>query len=199
MLKKSGMPDNTSIDSLLAAWTAGDEKARDRLFTLMYDELYEIARRQRQRWNGHHTMNTTALVHGLYEKLARQRTTHIEDRRHFHRLAGTAIRHILVDYAKRKARQKRAQDADKLPLHELDAYLPAGGVAEELIDIDRALIVLEELDVRMARVVEMHFFAGLTYQEIGDALGCSKKTVYRDWQKARAILHRELRGVPEPN
>jgi len=189
------MAADAPITELLVGWKAGNEAARDQVFTLLYEEIRTIARQQRRRWNGNHTMNTTALVHGLYEKLAKQGRVQVADRHHFYRLTGQVIRHILVDYAKKKTRQKRASDAEKAPIHELDGVLQIDAQAEELIDIDRALAKLGVIDKRMAQVVEMHFFAGFTYQEIGDVLDLSKKTVHRDWTKARAILHRELRGA----
>jgi RNA polymerase sigma factor (TIGR02999 family) len=160
----------------------------------MYDEIRDLARHPRRNWNGNHTVNTTALVHDVYEKLANQSRLRAEDRTHFMRLISQAMRHILVDYAKKKNRQKRLSDNDKAPLHDLEDLLPVDTQADELIDIDQALMKLEAMDKRLATVVEMHFFAGFTYQEIGDALGLSKQTIFRDWKKARAILHRELRG-----
>jgi RNA polymerase sigma factor (TIGR02999 family) len=187
------MSIDAPITEYLSDWESGDKKARDRIFSLMYDEIRDIARHQRRQWNGNHTVNTTALVHDVYEKLAKQSRLRAEDRTHFMRLISKAMRHILIDYAKKKSRQKRLQDKDKAPLHDLQDFLPVDTQADELIDIDRALEKLEEMDERLATVVEMHFFAGYTYQEIGDALGLSKQTISRDWKKARAILHRELR------
>jgi RNA polymerase sigma factor (TIGR02999 family) len=188
------MPTDAPITEYLSDWESGDKAARDRIFSLMYDEIRDLARHQRRNWNGNHTVNTTALVHDVYEKLANQSRLRAEDRTHFMRLISQAMRHILVDYAKKKNRQKRLSDNDKAPLHDLEDLLPVDTQADELIDIDQALMKLEAMDKRLATVVEMHFFAGFTYQEIGDALGLSKQTIFRDWKKARAILHRELRG-----
>lgn len=188
------MDANVPITDLLSKWNAGDERARDELFSRMYEQLREIAKWQRRKWCGNHTMNTTALVHELYEKLVRQPGAEIEDRTHFNRLAGQAMRHILVDYAKKKARQKRASDAEKVALDDVEPVLLTSDQIELLLDVDQALETLDSVHDRMTRVVEMHFYAGLTYQEIGDALGVSKKTVFRDWTKARAILHRQFRS-----
>jgi RNA polymerase sigma factor (TIGR02999 family) len=191
------MDDHVPVTDLLARWNDGDVSARDELFARMYQELREIAEWQRRRWGGNHTMNTTALVHELYEKLAGQAEVDIEDRTHFNRLAGRAMRHILVDYAKKKSRKKRASDNEKVSLDDADTGLLSTNQLDLILDVNQALYMLESLDDRMTRVVEMHFFAGLTYQEIGDALGISKRSVSRDWTKARALLRRQFREASD--
>jgi RNA polymerase sigma factor (TIGR02999 family) len=188
------MATDAPVTELLVDWQAGNEAARDKLFSVFYEEIREVARQQRHRWRGNQTMDTVALVHGLYEKLAKRSRIEASDRTHFQRLASQAIRHILVDYAKKKSRQKRASDQEKVAIEDVQHALPIEAQADELIDLDDALTKLEKIDERMAQVVEMRFFAGLGWEEIGEVLGISGRTARRDWNKARAFLRRALRN-----
>ena len=180
------MEESGEITALLAALREGDRAALDRLFPLVYDELRERARhRLRSRRDGE-TLSTTALVHEAYLKLAGSEHASYNDRVHFFAVASRAMRQILVDHARQAATAKRSGGAvvDFDPDQIADA-----GRAEELIALDEALAMLERLDERLARIVELRFFGGLSVEESADALGISPRTVKRDWRKARAFLH----------
>ena len=183
----------TPVTQLLADWDQGDPKARDRLFGLLYDDLLHIARRQRQRFRPHHTLNTTALVHELYLKLADQSGVVAENRAHFTALATKALRCVVLDYLRRMGRHKRGGNAAHVGLHDVEPALPTvEAEADQIMALDGALEELEALDAEMASVVEMHFFAGLSYEEIAAIRGVSAKTIYRTMAKAKVLLRRAL-------
>ncbi len=162
----------------------------DAAFERLYDELHLLAHRQLARFPG--TMQTTGLVHEAYLKLIQVDGDHME-RAHFLNLASRAMRQILVDAAKRKHADKRGggiviQSLTGEP--GVAAPEPAIGVLE----LDRVLARLEQVDERSARLVELHFFGGLDFSEVADTLGVSRRTAMRDWRAARALLHAELSG-----
>jgi RNA polymerase sigma factor (TIGR02999 family) len=191
-------PVTAAVPGLLARLDAGDADAADQLFALLYDEMRRLARRQRARWQGDETMNTTALVHEAYLKLVGQARIGVESRAHFLALAARAMRHVLCNYARGRRARKRGGEAELLPLDEAGAADPAASAANEQLDmlmaLDAALRRLEEMDPRQARVVECRFFGGLTVNETASALGVSPRTVERDWALAQAWLHREVAG-----
>ena len=163
------------------------------LFPALYDELREIARRQRRREADDHTLNTTAVVHEAYLRLAAQRCASWDDHAHFLAAAAGMMRRVLVDHARRRRAMKR--DGVRVPLT-LDGI--AGAVdtrADALIALDDALTRLAAFDTRLARVVECRFFGGLTEPETATALGVTERTVRRDWVKARGWLHAALGGA----
>lgn len=185
-----------TVARLIEQLGSGDQEAVDQLFALLYDELKELAGRQRRRWHGNYTLNTTALVHEAYVKLVGQSRIEVEGRAHFRALAARAMRHILCDYARDRTTQKRGGHLERLPLDELIAFSdqPAftDGQAHTLVALDAALARLEQIDPRQAKVVECRFFGGLTIEETATALDISPRTVKRDWAMAQAWLHREL-------
>lgn len=186
----------TTVARLLERLRGGDREAVDQLVALLYDELKELAARQRGRWRGNYTLNTTALVHEAYVKLLGQSRIEVESRAHFRALAARAMRHILCDYARDRSTQKRGGDLERLPLDELRT-LPDPAVFSEqqsdtLVALDEALGRLEEIDPRQSKVVECRFFGGLTIEETATAVGVSPRTVKRDWAMAQAWLHREM-------
>jgi RNA polymerase sigma factor (TIGR02999 family) len=185
-------PGSPDITGLLGSWRAGDRDAFDRLFPIVYDELRILARRQLRRAGGSPTLVTTALIHEAYLKLVQRSRAHVEDRNHFFALAAKAMRHILVDHARRRGTLKRGEAGDVT----LPDELPSAAAAEagEIVAIDRALERLEALDPRLGRIVEMRFFGGMSVEETAEALAVSPRTVKRDWQKARAFLYDHLRG-----
>ena len=148
------------ITTLLSQWRSGDVEAMNRLFKLVYGEMYEIARNQRRRVWSNHTLDTTALVHETFLKLHGQAKAEWENRAHFLAVAATAMRHILINYAEQKRTQKRGGDWYRVTLNEAGAA--AGARAESLLAIEQALTQLENLDPRLARIVEYRFFGGLT-------------------------------------
>jgi RNA polymerase sigma factor (TIGR02999 family) len=166
----------------------------DRLVTLVYDELRAVARRQLRCWRPGQTLDTTALVHEAYLRLVDQAGATWQDRAHFLSVAGVAMRHILVDAARRRAAKKRGGEDLRVPFDELRLD-PSQGVdsqAVEILALDEALTSLAARNERLSHLVELRFFAGLTEEETAQTLGTSERTVRRDWRKARAFLFHAL-------
>lgn len=184
------MLQNADITTQLRAWRAGDPSARDALFPLVYEELRRIARRQLRRERDGHTLDTTGLVHEAYLKLVDQTRAEFADRSHFYAVAASAMRQVLVDYARRYRADKRGGAPQRVSL--TDAMLVAEERADTLVALDDALRQLEGVDERLSRVVECRFFAGLTEEETAQVLGVTARTVRRDWTKAKGWLHRTL-------
>jgi RNA polymerase sigma factor (TIGR02999 family) len=181
------------ITALLHAAKEGDAKALAGLFEVLYPDLRRIARRRLSIDERGTLLDTTALVHECYMKFARAHRLSVDDRSHFMAYAATAMRSIVVDFARARLTERRGGQA---PHETLDSALIgsiAGGEAEVLA-VHEALDELATLDPRMARVVEMRYFGGLADAEIADALGVGLRTVRRDWEKARLILSATLRG-----
>jgi RNA polymerase sigma factor (TIGR02999 family) len=178
---------------LLTAWRHGDAAAMDVLFTLVYDDLRSLARRQLDQFRTGQTLAPTVVVHEVYARFAQRSSQHVLDRHHFLALAARAMRDVIVDYVRRRHARKRDAGVP-VPLDSgIDNRLnPARMRPVDVIAIDEALAQLETLDARQARVVEMRFFAGLELDEIAVALGVSERTVKRDWHKARAFLYQTL-------
>lgn len=190
-------PQQDSVTQLLDALRGGDRGAFERLFPLVYAELHQVADIQRRRWDGDDTLNTTALVHEAYLRLADQTSPQWVNRPHFMAVAATAMRQILIDYAKRKQTAKREGSRNYVPLHELDEVLSGGSDASEvlpdaLIALDTALAALEQHNPRQRQIVECRFFGGMTIEDTAQALALSPATVKRDWTMAQAWLYREL-------
>jgi RNA polymerase sigma factor (TIGR02999 family) len=181
---------DADITAQLQAWGAGEPSARERLFPLVYDELRRIARRQLRRERSGHTLDTTALVHEAYLRLAGTTSQDWADRSHFFAVAAIAMRRILVDYARRYRTGKRGDAPRRVSL--TDTMLVAEARADTLLAVDEALIELARIDPRLSRVVECRFFAGLTEEETAGTLGITARTVRRDWTKAKGWLHRIL-------
>jgi RNA polymerase sigma factor (TIGR02999 family) len=181
---------------LIARVREGDAEARDRLFTLVYDELSVLARAQRRRWEGNHTLNTTVLVHESYLRLVGQEAPEWQDRAHFLAVASRAMRHILIDYARRRSAQKRPGSAQRLSLHEIESSLagtnPDEARDEALLALDRSLERLADWSERQSRIVECRFFGGMTIDQTAEALSISAATVKRGWAAAQAWLYRDL-------
>lgn len=184
--------DQREVTELLAAVNVGDERALDALFELVYGELRSLAHRQRRRWSGDETLNTTALVHEVYLRLSGGKQPQWKDRGHFFAVASKAMRQILIGWARRSRADKRGgARPQELPAEERLPSISAAA-SEELLSLDAALRRLEQEDSRKARVVECRFFAGLGVRETAEAVGASARTVDREWRAARAWLHREL-------
>lgn len=170
----------------------------DRLFVRVYDELRVTAHRLALHEAGD-TLDTTALVHEAYLKLVGGSPLEIQDRRHFYSIAARAMRQILVDNARRRRARKRGGDrarvdvdTDQLP----ERVAASCSSPVDALALDQALEALESAHERLARVVELRFFVGLSLEETGEVLGMSSRTVKRDWQKAKAFLYNALGGVP---
>lgn len=184
------MSTPANLTDVLQAVRGGDRDAIDQLFHSVYDELEAIAHRQRLKLRGGETLNTTALVHEAYLKLVDQEDVDWRDRAHFYAVAATAMRHILINYAERRAAGKRGGGADHVTLEEANP-VPASGV-EDLLALNTALDELGRVAERQGRVVECRFFGGLGIRETAEALGVSRATVERDWALASAWLRRTL-------
>jgi RNA polymerase sigma factor (TIGR02999 family) len=183
--------DDPSITDFLLQLRHGDHAALDRLFPLVYQELRRIAHRQLRGERPGHTLGTTGLVHETYLKVVDQSRVEWRDRGHFFGVAAGAMRRILVDYARRYRAQRRGGGQQRVTLDD-DALVAER--SESLLALDDALDRLATLNPRLGQVVECRYFAGLTEEETGEALGVTTRTVQRDWAKARAWLSLELRG-----
>lgn len=180
----------SEITRLLAAHREGDREALRQLVPLVYGDLRRLARRQLAGKRSGHTLQTTGLVHEAYLKLADAERAAWNDRGHFFAVASLAMRQIIVDHARHHRAKKRGGSQ---PLQSLeDVEIALDEQAGSIVDLDAALAGLADLDERLPRLVECRFFAGLTAEETALALGVSKKTVDRDWKRARAWLRRAL-------
>jgi RNA polymerase sigma factor (TIGR02999 family) len=184
------MDTRPQITALLQDLRRGEPDAMERLLPLVYGELRRIAHRQLGRERDGHTVGTTALVHEAYLRLVDQRRTAWHDRAHFYGVAAQAMRRVLLDYARRHRAAKRDGALQQVPLD--DAVAAAEERADALIALDEALDRLADVAPRLARVVELRFFGGLTEPDVGEVLGVDARTVRRDWTKAKAWLHEEL-------
>jgi len=181
---------NEAITDLLVAAGRGDAAAQNRLFPLLYDELHRCAHRQLRGAAGE-TLSTTALVNETCLKLLAGATLDVSGRAHFMALAARAMRQVLIDSARRNGADKRGGFALKVTLDANSATAP--DAVADVLALDQALTNLEQVDERAARVVQLHFFAGLPFAEIAELEGITVRTVMRDWQAARALLAGQLR------
>ena len=186
---------STAVPELLQRLRAGDEAALDELVTTLYGELRRVASRHLRGERTGHTLQTTALVHEVYLKLAGDREWGFNDRVHFLSVASRVMRQVLVDYARARATKKRAGDVHgKLdPLTTGIQMESKTGVATvELLDLDTALEALAHEDRSLALLIEMHYFGGMTAEETAGALGQSVHIVRHDLRLAQAWLSRRL-------
>lgn len=182
----------SEITDMLRQWNDGRlGESSEALLQVVYDELRRRAHSYLRRERAGHTLQTTALVHEAYLKLVGQKLVMWESRSHFFSIAATMMRRILIDHAKTKHRVRRGGVQDDLPLE--SALTVAVSEADfDLVELDEALTRLAEKDEHLAKVVELRFFSGLDVVETAEVLGVSESTVKRDWQMAKAWLHREL-------
>jgi len=180
------------LEALLARSRQGDREAFQEAFAIVYDELRRVARWQRRRSAAGETLSTTALVHEAYLKLAGARGLELQDRHHLVAVAARAMRHLLVDAARARLTAKRGGGEAAIELAE--ELVGTAALAEELVALDLALGRLAERDERLARLVEWRYFGGMTDRELAEAMARDERTIRRDWEKARAILLRELGG-----
>ena len=183
-------PTQTTGTRLLTELQDGNDAVLDELFSLVYGALHALAHEQRASWHGDNTLNTTALVHEAYLKLVDQAQTEWESRAHFLSVAAKAMRHILVDYARRCQAEKRGGGVEKLSLD--DVIVLTEERAEALVALEEALDRLARVNEREAQVVECRFFGGMTIAETAAVLGVSPMTVKRDWAMAQAWLLLEM-------
>jgi RNA polymerase sigma factor (TIGR02999 family) len=181
----------SDVTRALVALSDGDRSALDRLLPLVYEQLRQIAERALRQERADHTLSPTALVHEAYLKLVQLDSITWEGRAHFFGACAQAMRRILISYARMRKAEKRGGGSEHVPLSSV--VLAADSRPKDLIALDDALVKLEVLDERQARIVECRFFAGMSVEETARALGISTATVKRDWTIARAFLNRELR------
>lgn len=191
-----------TVTKLLVDLRDGNGAIVDKLFEEVYTELRHRAEGQRKRWDGTPSLRTTALAHEAYLKLVNQEEQSWASRSHFFAVASRAMRHILVDRARKKRAQKRGGDVEIQSLESLrEAFERAQATAEQrsemLVVLDAALDRFEKEHKRAARVVECRFFGDMTIEETAEALDISSSTVSRDWNLAQAWLYREMKRICE--
>lgn len=182
--------DLDELTAVLRAWSDGDPAAEARLLPLVYDQLRRQAAHQLRRERPGHSLSPTAVVHELYLRLVPQERASWVNRAQFFAVASRLIRRVLVDHARARRTAKRAGGWQRVTL--ADDLADAGAPDLDLLALDRALEELAALDSRRARLVELRYFGGLSLDETAAALGVSAATVSREWQLARAWLHRRL-------
>lgn len=185
--------DTSEVARLLKAYGDGDRQALDGLVPTLYPELKRVARAHLRR-EARRPVDTTALVHEAYMRLAEAEGLSIESRAHFLSIAARVMRRVLIDMARRRKGAKRGGGVPRVTLRSEALKMSADVRADDLLVLEDALERLAELSPRQVRVVECRAFAGMTVPETAEALGISPATVKRDWSLARAWLNRELRG-----
>ena len=181
------------ITELLAEAQGGDRAAESRVASLVYDELHRLAARFMQGERPGQTVQATVLVHDAFIRLVGEEDRSFRNRAHFFAVAAQVMRHLLIDYARSRRAGKRGGGRLKVELDE--AMVVSVQHCEEWIAVDDALTRLASRDPKLSQIVEMRFFAGLTEEEIGEALGISARTVKREWRVAKAWLHGELASL----
>jgi RNA polymerase sigma factor (TIGR02999 family) len=192
MQNKSSSP----VTELLVRWRSGDSEALQSLMPLVYDELRRLAHSYLRRERSDHTLQSTALVHEAYLRLAGNSPPQWQDRAHFFGIAAHLMRQILTEYARGRNTAKRGGSACKLTLGDVENRPEQLDV--DLVALDDALNDLAKIDAQQCRVVELRFFAGLSIEDTAEALGLSASTVKRDWNTARVWLYRELDRTAQP-
>lgn len=187
-------PDKQAVTQLLLAVQRGDKDAENRIVPLVYEEMRNIARHKLRHERKDHTLDTTALVHEAYMRLVQQDNMEWQSRTHFLAIAAQAMRRILVNYAEKRNAVKRGGGVTRVELDEIpdDDAIISDQMAEQIIPLNNALKKMETFNERGSRVIEYHFFGGLTWNEISEVLGVSTATVRRTWYVSKLWLNREL-------
>ncbi len=190
------MPSSGDVTQLLVDLREGRRDAADRLLPLVYQQLRAMAASRLAGPARDQTLSATALVHEAYLKLFDHTRLIWQDRKHFFSVAAMAMRQIIVDDARRRSASKRGGglapvnlDSTQIPVHDRTA---------EILSLDEALSRLSSIDERLARVVELRYFGGLTVEETAEVLEVDPRTVKRDWRKARAVLYQALAEPGSP-
>lgn len=191
------MADSLDVTALLHQATTGAPGAADRLLALVYADLRDIAERHLRRERPDHTLQATELVHEAYLRLVDQTRCEWQNRAHFLGVASTAMRRILVDHARTRLSEKRGGGAPRLALDEALCVGDDAG-SETLLALDLALQRLSAEYPAIGHLVELRFFGGLLHEECAAVLGCSARTISRQWEFAKAWLYRELERDGRP-
>lgn len=178
------------VTQLLLDWRGGDQKALDLLMPMVYDELRRLAGRYMRSERKEHTLQATALVNEAYIRLVDMKVSWT-DRAHFFAVAARLMRRLLVDHARASQRAKRQSEGPKVSLDECVEISAKPSL--DLVRLDEALTRFATFDPRKAEIIELHFFGGLSNEEVAEALGVSRATVQRDLRLAKAWLNRELK------
>ncbi len=185
------------LTRLISGARAGDSAAADELFSLVYRELHRLAQAQlRAHGRPGTTLDTTALVHEAYLRLSTPAGMAAEDRSHFFNLAARIMRHVIVDFARRRDAEHRGGGAIRVDVEAAGAVgRDDTSLSVELLALDAALRALESQAPELVRLIELRFFAGLPLPEVGEILGRSERSLKRDWRRARAFLRAALAGT----
>ena len=190
------MSPQRDLTTLLVDWQRGDKQALDEMTPQLYEELRGLARYFLSAERQSHTLQPTALVHEAYLRLIDQRAVDWRNRAHFLGMAATMMRRILINYAEARRAAKREAQAQAISLDE--ALGIAAGSPIDVLDLDRSLARLSEVDPQQGRVVELRCFGGLTVEETAEVMGVSPATVKREWSTARLWLLQQMSGRPAP-
>ena len=181
----------SDVTHILGQIESGDGQAAEKLLPLVYDELRKLAAAKMAQENPGQTLQATALVHEAYIRLVDvEKVQHWDSRGHFFSAAAEAMRRILVENARKKATEKRGGSLQKIDIDDFD--ISDDTSPEQLFAVDDAVTQLTAFDPTAGGIVKLRYFAGLSVEQAGAALGISTKTAYRHWNFARAWLHSEL-------
>src|SRR3954469_8910470 len=186
------MASPSEVTQLLVEYGKGNQAALDQLLPLVYAELHRMARRYMRRENPAHTLQTTALIHEAYVRLTGLSPNNWQNRAHFFGVAAQSMRHVLVDHARARHRERRGGEKRCIALDESLAV--SGERLAGIVALDDAFTDLAELHPRQSKVVELKYFGGLTVEETAEALQVSPETVMRDWRIAKVWLYRRVGG-----
>lgn len=186
-----GNDQHVSVTQLLDDVNKGDENAYNELFSMVYSQLKKVAHNIKFRRSEFETLNTTALVHEAYLKLAKNESLKWESRGHFYSLASKAIRHIMVDYSRKKLAKKRDSQYDMI--HDQLKIDLNQEAAEDIEALELALKKLEKHNKTILKIVECRFFGGMNIEETAQALNVSPSTVKRNWAMGKLWLHHEIK------
>jgi RNA polymerase sigma factor (TIGR02999 family) len=175
----------------------GDRSAKDELFELVYGELRAQASSYLSNESPGHTLQSTALVHEAWLRMIHQDRAEVSSKGHFLALAAQCMRRIMIDHARTRRRSKRGGSWGRVELDEAAARLDDEQGCADLMAVDQALEKLRQKSERMASIVEMHFFGGLSLEQVAEALDISRSTVLREWRAARALMSRLLGAVTD--
>lgn len=185
----AGSSLSRQVNELLLHWGEGDRKALEAILPLVYNELRRLARANLRQQRSNHTLQTTALVHEAYLRLAGEKSPQVQNRAHFLGIAAQLMRWILVDYERNRRASKRGAGLTRITL---DQSIAAPQRSVDLLALDEALNRLAELDGQQSQIIELRYFGGLSIEDTSEFLGVSPATVKRSWASARAWLLREM-------